>query len=53
MKPIDNVIDFTTFRKRKHAQQLARIMWEMYARNLGLQAAQWAQLAPSTETRHA
>ena len=53
MNPTDNLIDFATYRKRKQAQQRARAMWEMYARNAGLQAFQWVQTAHSTETRHA
>jgi len=53
MKPTDNVIDFTRLRKRKQAQQLARAVWEMYARNAGYQALQWVQAVKQTETRHA
>ncbi|GID09049.1 MULTISPECIES: hypothetical protein [Pseudomonas] len=53
MNPTDNLIDFATYRKRKQAQQRARAMWEMYARNAALQAFQWIQAAQSTETRHA
>ena len=53
MKPTDNVIDFAQFRKRKQAQQLARAMWEMYARNAGYQAFQWIQAAQATRTYHA
>lgn len=53
MKPTDNVIDFALFRKRKQAQQLARVMWEMYARNAGFAALQLTQHTQATETRHA
>jgi hypothetical protein len=53
MNPTANVIDFASYRKRKQAQQWARAMWEMYARNAGLHAAQWVQAAKATETRHA
>ncbi|MBD9562754.1 hypothetical protein [Pseudomonas sp. PDM09] len=53
MNPTDNLIDFASYRKRKQAQQRARAMWEMYARNAGLQAYQWVQAAHSTEPRHA
>ncbi|MGF6127130.1 hypothetical protein QF019_002339 [Pseudomonas frederiksbergensis] len=54
MNPTANVIDFASYRKRKQAQQRARAMWEMYARNAGLQAFQWVQAAQqATETRHA
>lgn len=53
MNPTDNVIDFASYRKRKQAQQRARAMWEMYARNAGLQAYQWVQATKSSETRHA
>ena len=53
MNPTDNLIDFASYRKRKQAQQRARTMWEMYARNAGLQAFQWVQAAKATETRHA
>jgi hypothetical protein len=53
MKSADNVIDFALFRKRKHAQQLARVMWEMYARNAGYAALQIAQQLNPSETRHA
>ncbi|WP_448092571.1 hypothetical protein [Pseudomonas lini] len=53
MNPTDNLIDFTSYRKRKQAQQRARAMWEMYVRNAGLQAYQWVRAAHSTETRHA
>lgn len=53
MNPTDNVIDFASYCKRKQAQQRARAMWEMYARNAGLQAYQWVQAAKSSETRHA
>ncbi|WP_177409419.1 hypothetical protein [Pseudomonas sp. QTF5] len=54
MNPTANVIDFASYRKRKRkqAQQRARAMWEMYARNAGLQATQWAQAAKASETRH-
>ena len=52
MNPTDNLIDFASYRKRKQAQQRARAMWEMYARNAGYQALQWVQAAQSTETRH-
>ncbi|WP_223457253.1 MULTISPECIES: hypothetical protein [unclassified Pseudomonas] len=53
MNPTANVIDFVSYRKRKQAQQRARAMWEMYARNAGLQAAQWVHAAKASETRHA
>ena len=53
MNPTANLIDFVAYRKRKQAQQRARAMWEMYARNAGLQAWQSVQAAQSTETRHA
>ncbi|WPN32520.1 hypothetical protein QMK54_12605 [Pseudomonas sp. P5_109] len=53
MNPTDNLIDFASYRKRKQAQQRARAMWEMYARNAGLQALQWIQASRSTETRQA
>ncbi|WP_219095992.1 hypothetical protein [Pseudomonas sp. UMAB-40] len=53
MNPTDNLIDFASYRKRKQAQQRARAMWEMYARNAGLQAYQWIQACQSTETRQA
>jgi hypothetical protein len=53
MNPTANVIDFASYHKRKQAQQRARAMWEMYARNAGLQAAQWVQAAKASETRHA
>ena len=53
MKPTDNVIDFVQFRKRKQAQQRARAMWEMYARNAGYQAFQWVQASQSTATYQA
>ena len=53
MNPTDNLIDFVSYRKRKQAQQRARAMWEMYARNAALQAFPWAQVAKATETRHA
>jgi hypothetical protein len=53
MNPTDNLIDFTRYRKRKQAQQRARAMWELYARNAGLQAFQWVQASKATETRHA
>lgn len=52
MNPTANLIDFVSYRKRKQAQQRARAMWEMYARNAGYQAMQWVQAAQSTETRH-
>ena len=53
MKPTDNVIDFVQFRKRKQAQQLARAMWEMYARNAGYQTFQWVQAFQPTRTYQA
>lgn len=53
MNPTANVIDFASYRKRKQAQQRARAMWEMYARNAGLQAFQWVQAAQTSETLHA
>lgn len=53
MNTTDNLIDFASYRKRKQAQQRARAMWEMYARNAALQAFQWVQAAHSTESRHA
>ncbi|GAB6406156.1 hypothetical protein [Pseudomonas sp. MHK4] len=53
MNPTDNLIDFASYRKRKQAQQRARAMWEMYARNAGLQAFPWVQTANAIETRHA
>ena len=53
MKPTDNVIDCVQFRKRKQAQQRARAMWEMYARNAGYQAFQWVQASQSTATYQA
>lgn len=53
MKPTDNVIDFALRRKRKHAQELARVMWDMYARNAGFAAFQVTQQLRQTETRHA
>jgi hypothetical protein len=53
MNPTDNLVDLTHYRKRKQAQQRARAMWEMYARNAGLQAYQWVQAAKAAETRHA
>lgn len=53
MNTTSNVIDFALFRKRKQAQQLARIMWEMYARNAGYGAQQIAQQINQTATRHA
>ena len=52
MNPTTNLIDFVAYRKRKQAQQRARAMWEMYARNAGL-GFQWVQAPPSNETRHA
>lgn len=53
MNLTSNVIDFALFRKRKQAQQLARVMWEMYARNAGYSALQIAQQINQTATRHA
>jgi len=53
MNPTANVIDFVSHHKRKQAQQRARAMWEMYARNAGLQAFHWVQPADSTGTRQA
>ncbi len=53
MNPTDSVIDLARYRKRKQAQQLARTLWELYARNAGQQALQWVQLARASETRHA
>lgn len=53
MKQTDNVIDLAQFRKRKQAQQLARAMWEMYARNAGYQALQWVQASHATRTYNA
>jgi hypothetical protein len=53
MNRTDNIIDFASYRKRQQAQQRARAMWEMYARNAGLQAFQWVQAAQAIETRHA
>ncbi|WP_178081311.1 MULTISPECIES: hypothetical protein [unclassified Pseudomonas] len=53
MKPTDNLIDFAAYRKRRQAQERARVMWEMYARNAGYQAYQWVQAARSGETRQA
>lgn len=53
MNPIDNLIDFAAYRKRRQAQQRARAMWEMYARNAGYQAFQWVQAARSDEPRQA
>lgn len=53
MNATDNLIDLNSYRKRKQAQQRARAMWEMYARNAGMQAWQWVQAAKATETRHA
>lgn len=53
MKPTDNVIDFVQMRKRKQAQQLARTMWEMYARNAGYQAFQWVQTTQASRTYNA
>jgi hypothetical protein len=53
MNPTDNLIDFANYRKRKQAQQRARAMWEMYARNAGFQAFQWVQASRSAETRQA
>jgi len=53
MNPTANIIDFASYRKRKQAQQRARAMWEMYARNAGVQAMNWVQLAQSSETRQA
>lgn len=48
-----NVIDLAHFRKRKQAQQLARAMWDMYARNAGYPVMQSAPTLKRTETRHA
>lgn len=53
MNPTDNLIDFAAYRKRRQAQQRARAMWEMYARNAGYQAFQWVQAARSDEPRQA
>ncbi len=53
MKSADNVIDFALHRKRKQAQQLARVMWEMYARNAGYAALQLVQHSSQTEARNA
>lgn len=51
MKSTDKVIDLAQFRKRKQAQQQARAMWEMYARNAGFQVMQWVQASRTIETR--
>jgi len=53
MNSTDNLIDLASYRKRKEAQQRARVMWELYARNVGLQAYQWVQAARASETRQA
>ncbi|NWA01720.1 hypothetical protein [Pseudomonas gingeri] len=53
MHPTDTVIDLARYRKRKQAQQLARTLWELYARNAGYQAFQWVQTARASEIRHA
>ncbi|MFJ2319631.1 hypothetical protein [Pseudomonas sp. NPDC087817] len=53
MNPTANLIDFAAYRKRRQAQNLARAMWEMYARNAGYQAFQWVQTAHSNEPRQA
>ena len=53
MNPTANLIDFVAYRKRRQAQQLARAMWEMYARSAGYQAFQWVQAKRSTEPRQA
>jgi|GEM_PF-611076 len=53
MKQTDNVLDLVQFRKRKQAQQLARAMWELYARNAGYQAFQWVQASHATRTYNA
>lgn len=43
MQTPDNLIDLASYRKRKQAQQRARLMWEIYARNAACQAMQWIQ----------
>lgn len=53
MKQTDNVIDLAQFRKRKQAQQLARALWETYARNAGYQVFQWVQASHSIRTYNA
>ncbi|WP_248798401.1 hypothetical protein [Pseudomonas sp. MWU13-2105] len=53
MKPTDSVIDLSQYRKRKQAQKLARVLWEVYARNAGQQIFQWPQLTRTSETRQA
>jgi hypothetical protein len=53
MNTTANIIDFVSYRKRKQAQQRAQAMWEMYARNAGLQAFQWVQALRSSETHQA
>ncbi|MEN5090895.1 hypothetical protein ABE458_09410 [Pseudomonas protegens] len=52
MQPTDNLIDLASYRKRKQAQQRARLMWEIYARNAACQAMQWVQAQHGNETRH-
>ncbi len=53
MKTTADIIDFASYSKRKQAQQRARAMWEMYARNAGLQAYHRVQSSHSSETHQA
>jgi hypothetical protein len=54
MRPNENVIDFTIYRKRRQARVLAELMWAMYAaRAAGITSFQSVPTSNSSETRQA
>lgn len=53
MRPNENVVDFTLYRKRRQARLMAELMWTMYATRAGLTAPTLVQAVKSSETRRA
>ena len=53
MSPSDNVIDFTSYRKRRESRRMAELMWTMYAVRTGYAVAHFTPTAKPGETRQA
>jgi hypothetical protein len=53
MRPNENVIDFTLYRKRRQARVMAELMWAMYATRAALTTLQVVPAVNSNETRQA
>jgi hypothetical protein len=53
MRPTENVIDFTHYRKRRQARLMAELMWTMYATRAALTTLQAVPTVNPNETRQA